>query len=293
MVDSTLYNQTILNQELTNSDFEKLKKATQKGMIDFDFAKQIFPELEVDSSLIIEELGGKFPIELYSFDKNENDFKEFAIVIGLSDGLYWGNDVYFFNGKKVIAKHHIYHRYGLELKHFKDENNQTVIYYNVCYESGTGIWWFQYNFYRYDNEQLTPVLTEIQNINLQSFGFIRMRWIESEVINERPLQIKFKYYNHFFNTSDPDKDWEELNFINDSTIVTYQIDTKSGKFVPDFNNTKLNKNKLLSYFISENELLFINAHYDLFKSKLNENDPVMHNAILNYLNDLKNTLEKR
>jgi len=287
-VDSVLYNQTTLNHELTDSDFEKLKIAAKEGIIDIDFVKRIFPKLEFDTLLLIAD--DKLPIEFYSFDKNKNNFKEFAILIGYN-GFFWNNDVYFFNGKKVIAKHDIYHRYGLELKHFKDENNKTVIYYSVNYQSGTGIWWHQFNFYRYNNEQLTPILTEIKNINLRPPWHLRAYWIESEVVNERPLQLKFVYYNQFYDISA--LDYSIIDFINDSTIVTYRIDAESGKFSPDFNGTKQNRNKLLSYFHSADESLFINAHYDLFKRKLNGNDPIMRNAILNYLNELKNVLENR
>jgi len=295
-VDSVLYNQTTLNHELTESDFEKLKKAIKayardEIMIDIDFAKRIFPKLEVTE--FVEYNSKKVPIEFYSFDENEEDFKEFAIIIGYADGLCWNNDVYFFYNKKIIAKHSIFHRYGLELEHFKDENNKTVIFYRVNYGSGSGIWWHQYNFYQYNKDQLIPILTEIQNINLQFPWSIRAYWIESEIVNTKPLQLKFVYSNQFYDGYEIKVSWDfpTIDFINDSTIVTYRIDAESGKFIPAFNGTKLNKNKLLSYFLADNESLFVNAHYDLFKSKLNENETVMREAILNYLNNLKNTLK--
>jgi hypothetical protein len=284
-VDSTLYGQTTLNQELTTSDFEKLKKAAKEQLIDIDLAKRIFPELNIDTTYAVGKWNKLLPIEFHSFDINKDDFNKFAIVIGYGSGISTDNDVYFFQGKKVIAKHSIYYRYELELNHFKDENDRTVIFYNVCYQSGTGIWWYQFNFYCYDNEILTPVLTEIQNINLQPYWWIREYWIESEIVNERPLQIKFVYYNQFYETDTVD-DISMIDFINDSTIVTYHIDTQNGKFIPDFNGTKQNRNKLLSYFHSANELLFANSHYDLFKNGLNGTDPIMRKAILNYLNDL-------
>jgi len=292
MVDSTLNNQAIFNHELTVQQFEKLKKAVKEELIDFDFAKQIFPKLEVDTT----EWRDKLPIEFHSFDKSETNFEKFAILIGYGGGFSWDNDVYFFYKRKVIAKHSIYHRYGLDLKHFKDENNQTIIFYKVNYQSGSGIWWHQFNFYRYNDDQLFPILTEIQNINLQFPWSIRGYWIESKIVNERPLQIKFVYNNQFYDGSEIDVPWDfpTRDFINDSTIVTYRIDTQSGKYIPDFNGTKQNRNKLTSYFLSDKEQLFANAHYDLFKKKLNEkNDTIMRNAILNYLNDLKNGLEKQ
>ena len=291
MVDSTLNNQTVLNHELTISDFEKLKHTiknytTAEIMIDIDLAKRIFLELD---SVSINQEENKLSVVFHSFDKNKSDFKEFAIVIGYEG---WGrNDVYFFHNKKIIAKHNIFYRYELELEHFKNENNQTIVFYKVCYSSGTGIWWHQFNFYQYNKDQLIPVLTEIQNINLQYPWSIRAYWIETKVVNERPLQIKFVYNNQFFNISETN--YSEINFINDSTIVTYHLDTQSGKYIPDFNGTKQNRNKLTSYFHSDKELLFVNSHYNLFKNRLNENDTIMRKAILNYLNDLKNGLERK
>ena len=301
MVDSTLYNQKTLNKELTTSDFEKLKKAVKDGFIDTAFALQIFPELEFDTLLMVDENNSKLAIEFYSFDEKKEDFKEFAILIGYGNGLFMESDVYFFHNKKIIAKHSIFYRYELELKHFKDENNNTVIYYNVCYSSGTGIWWFQLNFYRYNNDQLQPVFTEIQNINLQFFTAFRVYNIQSEIVNERPLQLKFVYEDLFFSSYEEDRDlfvFPTISFIKDTTIVTYHIEKQSGKFIPDFSNSKLNRNKLLSYFLgyvenADSEIPFINAHYELFKNGLRGNDPILHDAILNYLNEIKNALEKR
>ena len=278
MVDSVLNSQTTLNSELTAQNFKKLKMAIEENEIDIDLAKQIFPELKIDSNLTV------VPISLYSFDKNQDEFKKFAIMIGYTE---WENDVYFFNGKKIIAKHSIFHRYGFEPKHFKNENNQTVVFYTVNYGSGSGIWWHQFNFYKYDNEQLVPILTEIQNINLQPPWGIRAYWIETKIVNEKPLQLKFVYYNQFYEMSEYDThglDYSTINFINDSTIVTYHIDKQSGKYTPNFNGTKQNRNKLTSYFHSAGENLFVNAHYDLLKNGLNGNDTI-RKAILNYLNE--------
>lgn len=288
MVDSTLNNQAKLNNRLSPADFQKLKKATFEKEIDIEFAKQIFPGIELDSSLLEHLIDGKFPIGFYSFDKNEKEFKEFAISIGYDSGLTWKNDVYFFNTDKIISKHSIFHRYGLDLKHFKDKENRTVIYYKVNYGSGSGTWWHQFNFYTFENGQLVPVLTEIQNINLQYPWGIRAYWIESEIVNERPLQIKFVFNNQFFNTHAV-----PTEFINDSTVVTYTIDKQSRKFIPQYTGSIQNKNKLLSYFHSDTELLFVNSNYNLFKKELNGSDQVKRKAILNYLNELKNGLEKR
>lgn len=285
-VDSSLNNQTKLNKRLSPADFQKLKKAAFEKEMDIEFAKQIFPEIKIDGSLGDHLIDNKFPIGFYSFNTNNKEFKEFAISIGNDSGLTWKNDVYFFHSENIIAKHTIFHRYGLNLKHFNDKENRTVIYYNVNYESGSGIWWHQFNFYAYEKNQLVPVLTEIQNINLQYPWGIRAYGIKSEIVNKKPLQIKFVYNNQF-----PDPTATHTEFINDSTTITYLINKQNKKFIPDYTDSKQNKNQLLSYFPSNNELLFVNSNYNLFKKGLNGSNQVMRKAILNYLNELKNSLE--
>ena len=285
IVDSTLNNQIKLNNKLSLTDFQKLKLTVKSSEIDLELAKKIFPQLEIDSSLAANLKNNKLPVSFFSFDSNQKDFNEFAISIGDVGGLSWSNDIYFFKSDKVIAKHKIFHRYGLELKNFKNEINETVIYYKVNYGSGTGIWWHQFNFYRYDNDELIPTLTEIENINLQYPWSIRTYWIESTILETKPLKLKFVFNNQFLDTLG-----NQIDFINDSTEVKYKFDTNKKIYEPEFTDTKLNRLKLLTYFHADNELLFVNINYELFKKELNNNDTLKRLAILNYLNELKNGL---
>ena len=284
LVDSTLKNQIKLNRELDLTNYQKLKSIIKSGEIDLDFAKQIFPNLEIDSSLI---KNNKLPIGFYSFDRNEKDFNEYAVSIGNENGFSWTNDVYFFKLNKLIAKHKIFHRYGLELKHFKNEINKTVIYYKVNYGSGTGVWWHQFNFYLYDKDALLPALTEIENINCQYTSGIRAYRIKSTILNTKPLELKFVFDNHFVDTLG-----NAVDFIKDSVEVKYVFDTNKKIYEPKFSYGKLNSLKLLTYFLADNELLFVNVNYKLFKKELNAKEQVKRQIILNYLYDLKNRFSK-
>ena len=288
MTDSTLNYQTDLNHILSRSEFEQLKIAVRHNNIDIDLVKRVFPKLKTDSILLQTLTDNRLPIHFYSFDEHDEDFREYAILIGYDDGLSWINDVYFFYGDRIIAKHNIFHRYGLDIKHFKDENNRTVIYYKVNYGSGTGIWWNQFNFYGYDRGRLVPVLTEIQDINLQYPWGYRAYRIESDIISERPLRFKFIHNIRF-----ADSTAAETDFIADSAVVAYYVDVQSGKFIPDFKNTGLTRNRLLSYYHSDKELFFVNSYYDLFKHGLYGKDHAKRGAILYYLSELKSRLEGR
>jgi len=171
--------------------------------------------------------------------------------------------VYFFKANTIVAKHNIFHRYGLELKHFKNEFNETVIYYKVNYGSGTGVWWNQFNFYLYDNKKLLPALSEIENINLEFPWSIRPYRIKSTILNTKPLQLKFVYKNQFI-----DRLGKKIDFIKDSVSIKYTLNSNRKIYKPLFRNNQMSKNKLLSYFLTKNELLFINTNYRLFKNEI-------------------------
>ena len=174
--------------------------------------------------------------------------------------------------------------YGLDLKHFKDETDKTVIYYGVCYSKGNNIGRSRFYFFQYNKDRLIPVLTEIQwNFFYLAFG--RAFGIAAEIVNERPLQLKFTYENQFcfYYGSEPEI-LLELEFFKDSTVVSYHWDSQTETYTPDFNGTKLNRNKMLSYYpFGGNDILFVNTHYDLFINGLNGNDEEMRKAILIYL----------
>lgn len=285
IVDSTLKNQTQLNNKVSANDFNALQKIAKSGNINVDLAKRIFPELEIEKSLLESLENNLLPIAFYSFDKNQKDFNEFAISIGYDDGVVNENDVYFFKRDKVIAKHKIYHRYGLELKHFKNELTETTIYYKVNYGSGIGIWWHQFNFYCYVNDELIPTLTEIKSINHQFWSWTYL--IESTIISTNPLKLKFEFYNVL-----ADSVGNEIELINDSTQITYNFDINKKMYEPQFSDSKLNKFKLLTYYFYGNpRLLFINVNNELFKKSLKSNDQQKRQAIFYHLNEMKNELE--
>lgn len=287
-VDSTLINQLQLDSELNNAAFEELKSAAKQGFITVDVANKIFPKFLLDSGLVNDAENKMLPIDFFSFDQSVNDFNEFAISIGNSTGLYADNIMYFFKSNKIIAKHSIFHRYGLELKHFKNEVNQTIIYYKVNYGSGSGTWWNQFNFYVYNNDSLLPALTEIENINLQFPWSIRAYWIESTISNTLPLTIKFSFYNQFADDLD-----NPINFISDSTEVKYSYNANNNTYTPAFTGSKLSRLKLLTYFHADNELLFVNLNYDLLKEQIDRTGSKERAAILAYLNNLKNSISSR
>ncbi|MEO5775801.1 MAG: hypothetical protein ABIQ27_02790 [Flavobacterium sp.] len=275
--DSIFKNMEKINKKLSSSEFQQLKLAIKNKQIDIKFAERIFEKFPFDSTEVEE---GKILITLFSFDKNKTDYNEFAICLGYL-GLSWTSDAYFFKTKKLISKHHIYHRYGLELEHYKDLDGKTIVYYKENYESGSGIWWFNYYFYKYEGDRLIPILNELQNANMTWPGN-RTLWLKSTIVSTNPLTLKMVYRQQPFS---PNIDRETLWIINDSTLVKYKWNEKTKMLEGDYAHSKINKTQILTYYLEENELLFINTYHQLLRKELD--NPAQREAILYYLFDVK------
>ena len=279
IADSTFKNQRQLNKVISQKNFAKLKLAIFKYReIDLKTAKSIFGE--IDSSFLAKD---RVPLVFISFDENKDDLNEYAIFLR-SPSVSWSCLLYFFKGNQIIAKHNIYHRYGLEIEHYIDADNRTVVYYKENFGSGTGIWQFNYYFYKYYDNELIPILNELENGNLNGWGNGRSFWFKTFITNTRPLTLKMVYHQEIYDTNNI-----SCKIINDSTFVQYTWDEKTRKLVGFYEKNKIDKYQTLTYYLADNELLFINTHYSLLKDCLKHKSK--RSIVLNYLNDIKNYLE--
>lgn len=288
--DSLFKNQKSLNNQLSETDFKTLKSGCKKKILAVDFVKRIFPDFQPDTAYFKQEIEeGNLPVEFYSFDADEDEFKHFAIVPAYDDGYSWECLVYFFDQNKLVGEHKVYHRYGLDLEHFKDNDNKTVFYYRQNFQSGSGIWWYNYNFYKYSDNAIIPVLNELQNANLQYYWSVRSYWLETSIVTTNPLTLKMYYYNEF-----PDRiEGEPIQILEDSTEIIYNWDNHQNQFIADFTNSKLDRYKILSYYLADNELLFINSQYKLLKDLIADKNQVKRQSTLDYLNEVKNEYYRR
>jgi hypothetical protein len=287
--DSIFKSQKDLAVELQKKDFSELMDGCKKGALNTDFIKRIFPDFRLDSANYAEDiLKGYLPISYYSFDDNKYEFKNFAIVLGYT-ALSWECKVFFFSNNLMISEHNVFHRYGLDLRHFKNSNGNTVCYYRQNFQSGSGIWWFNNNFYMFEDNKLIPVLDELQEANLQYPWSIRSYWLRSSIEQFNPLTIKFVYYNEF---PDPSNSYP-IKVIDDSTIVEYNWDKSSKQYIPDFSKSEQNRFKILTYYLVDNELLFINSHCNLLKELINGDDSLKRQITFSYLNIVKNEMTRR
>jgi hypothetical protein len=299
-VDSVFKNQPQLDTTISLGDFNKLKHAVQKGVIAVKTARRIFGNNKIDSacnekSVLLTYKSGLIPVIYYPFDKNRNVFNEYAICIG--DPEHCENAyLYFFKGNRIIAKRNGYNRDGLDLHYYKDADRRTVIHYKVEFDRGSGIWWYQFFFYKYDGNKLIPVLNIPQNINLlqPSPWGVRELWFESFVQKTNPLVIKMVYHQQLPDTVQYDHFTTDPNLgpmiVNDSTVVQYTWNDNKKVLEGHYEQSKIRRSEILSYYFEDNELLFINAYYETLKTLIR--DKTKKKSALHYLNEVKNYYRK-
>ena len=274
--------------------FEQLKKAIKAKMIAPALARIIFGELSIDSTcntngLLDSVKKGYVHLSYFPFDK----FRQFAVC--LSNAEYCnGSDTYFFSGNIIIAKQHCYNKhFDDDVQFYQAEDGNTVVYRMIEFDSGSGIWWNQYFFYKYDGYSLIPILTIPENTNLlqPSPWGLRELWFQSKIIRTIPLTIKMVYHQTLPDTTEPgDSDSVSHDnppvIVNDSTIVKYSWNKQAKTLQPDFTGTKTNQAQILTYYLNDNELLAINAYYSKYQKMMANKKKRRY--LLNYLNTVKN-----
>lgn len=277
----TTYIQKGMNKELLPNELEKLIHYVKEGSIELEFAKEIFPNLKYnDTQIIIKDQDSLLLVSYFDLSSDEEQFEKFAITIGESS-LSWENDIYFIENSQIIYFLHSFHRYGLDIKSFEDQN-KTVVYFRENFGSGTGIWWNQFRFFSINEGVMQPILSEMANVNLSGWSY-RQFTVESKILSQSPLKIQFEYQ-----TTLPNQESQPTDLINDSTVVTYKWNNDS-KLEADFSKSTLSRNKLVGYYLGNSDLLFVNTHIELFRKYLSSSDMKSRAAVKSYLMNLKAT----
>jgi hypothetical protein len=173
------------------------------------------------------------------------------------------------------------------LNYYKDADGKTVVYYDRNFGTGSGAWWDNLYFYKYDNDKLIPILDELENGNIQP-PYFRARWLKSNIKSTHPLTLKMVYYQNFNPTirlPDTTIYQSSPNFVDDSTVVRYAWDEKSKTLKGNYPQSKLNKAQIMSYYLADNEYLFINSYYKPLKRMLK--DDKQRKWVFSYLKGVK------
>ena len=297
--DSVFKDQMALDTMISSKDFEIIKRAAHKGVMHVKTATRIFGNKHISydcttKSVLLNYKKGFIPVVYYPFDKDTTQFNEYAVCIG-DPGHCLSAALYFFKGNRIIALHDGYNRFAPDLEHYKDADGKTVIYYGKGFDSGSGIWWNNFFFYKYDGNKLIPILDELQNGNRQNFFWgPRVMWLESTVIKTDPLTIKMVYYQYLSSTNPyykSDNRDADPKIIDDSTSVQYTWNEQAKTLDGQYKSSKISKPQILSYYLQDNELLFVNAYYKTLKHALL--NKTKRKAVLNYLNEIKNHYSKK
>lgn len=274
-----------VNRQLSTADFKSLKQAITAKRISVNAAKRIFGEFTVDSNcnsngLFDSVKRGYVYLQAYHFIRNKNKFDEFAV--GVADRAHCeGAMIYYFRGSKIIAKQE-FSRDATEPEYFTNTDGENIVYTTYEFTHGSGFSWLNYFFYKYEGDKLIPVLNELGNGNAQGSWIGRVTWLDVSIKKTNPLTLKMVYYNHF--VKDNRTGWGPA-VINDSTMVSYIWDVKSKTLIGQYEKSKISKAQILSYYMEDNDLLFINVFKKPLKAALNskENRPLM----LRYLRNVK------
>lgn len=215
-------------------------------------------------------------VTIYSFDDHPEDMDCFAFCFG-GVGALEESDWFFFKSKKLVARHHILHRFDLKMEHFKDYDGNVVVYYNVSVRGGTGFGNSEYHFFKYDQDKLIPVLAEVEHSGKGLMFDYDLKDIEAEIIKTRPLTMKFNFLRNFGHSNfNP----IPQTIIEDSTLVTYHWKNTCRCFVGDYGQLNLNEQQLLSFRLDKDDVFFANAHYETLKKYLNGTDSLKKSAVL-------------
>ncbi len=278
--DSIYNSQASVNKELSLTDFEGLKRSCREKKIKLSLLTKLFPGERIDT-IRIEK--GYFPLGVYSF--SESGLEQFAVEV-YEDG--WTSRLYFFDKNRLIGKHSVFHKYGLELEHFKAGDGEWVVYYKQNLVSGSGIWWWNALFFKYSNGMLLPVLDELQSANLRDYSGRRSYRFEARLLKTNPLTMKMVYSDEF---PDP-ATGAPIEILNDSTEVVYAWSDGQKQYVADFTGSTLNRDKIISYYEGENALLFIYSHKNLLKNLMGDADSLKRKAVRAYLSEAKSNYAK-
>ena len=190
------------------------------------------------------------------------DFDEYAVVIGAYSAFY-ESDIYIFKGDKMLRKHRVFHKGGLDIKHFKGPDGKTIMYYNHIFGSESGIYQANTFFYQLDGEQVKPVL----NLPQSSYNYTGLAYrsysFQSEKVDSNEMSLKFQADGNFTDYVNDLK----ANYEKERGLMVFDWDNSCQCFTSASSNL-LHLYKLATYTMADNNLLFINLYADELKTLL-------------------------
>jgi hypothetical protein len=258
--DSIFKHQQKAYLELSSIEFAELKASLKDQRIPARFHNMFFPS--IDTSGMTFEQGRFIPITFHSF--GGDSFEHFAIQatpVSSYEAL-----VCFFKGPKMIARHAIINRFGIEFFHFLDEKQRMTLGYEQHFAWGTGLWSTHWHLFKYKEEGLQPVLNEIcdNNRSCLEAGCLRAFRLKTKVQSTRPLILAFQYWVElpFGSKHSP------LRIVDQKSLISYTWDEQKWRYIPQFDQTGFNLMQKTAFALEVGEKEFINAYQNELKAML-------------------------
>ena len=282
VVDSFFLSHTVYNIEMTDNDYEQLKNGCRARNLPMDFLHKILPDYIPDPEIYIDVERSVYPVDYYVFSENQNSF-DYYVVIPEKGGAS-SFSAYFFKGKTLIERHDIYQDEFLKIEYFKTDFGACVIYYPQLFISITGSFWENYFFYRYtDDNRLIPVLNELHTSHFTMPWNAKTFLYDTEITNVNPLKIAMRYELSVTNMETRE---QEL-WMTESTETSYKWNDSLQQYIPDFQNKLFDRDRIASFYLFQNELLFIHCFADELKQMLLGKDPEKSRLTSSYLNKVR------
>ncbi|MFC5048200.1 hypothetical protein ACFSTE_02145 [Aquimarina hainanensis] len=283
--DSIHLNQRNINKILSPSDFEKLQQAIKNKEMPITVVKSIFGNIPIDSTYIQH---GAIPITFFTLGQKKEVITQYAIALNDSN-ISRESDVYFFSEDTLLSRHHISHRYALDIQFYTDHiSKKTIIYYTQNQISGSGTWEYHFNFYQYEKNGLRPILSEIAIANLQPPWSSRIIELHSKISKTTPLTMHIEYQQQLVDSENP---LIKHPIAKDSIYIEYQWNHTYRKLETKYKNTSFSKEKHTSFYISQSDLLFLHAYQPEIRQLLAYKNPSQ--SVINYILEVKNTIRKK
>lgn len=259
--------------------FNELKRGCNRGRVTRKLANRIFTMTDFSDETFFPPKRSMIQINCWKLDDGKNKDR-YIIAPGIIDGS-WEVDLYFFQGKDLVAYHRNYHRSGVDLGYFIDQKGETVVHYQENFSIGTGRVQSGIFFYRFHKKNLIPVLN-VMNKNVlfddtQPFNFI----YEAEIVKARPLTLEINYKVYCNDSSK-----NQLEILSHKAKLRYFSTRKKFKLV----NIGSIPNSVMNLFSSNTNMRVVYAFKDEFILILNGKDNKKKKALSYSINELINNL---
>ncbi len=287
IVDSFYRKHTAFNLEISDEDYEQLKEGCKKRTLSIDFLQEILPGYEPDKDVYLDVVKRTYPIDYYIFSEDKNDFDYYVIIPEKGSAPFFC--AYFFKEKTLIERHDVYQSEYLKVDYFKTDSGDCIIYYPQLFVKVTGSFWENYFFYRYTHDnKLMPVLNELRTAATTMPWNPKTYQYNTEILNTNPLEISMNYEVYTFDTETK----AHTLWMRQATTTSYDWNDSLRQYVPQFTDSMFNRSIITSFYLLNNERLFIHCFADELRKMLFGDNILLSKLTSTYLNKVRSNIER-